>query len=301
MTRLVPTSAVSLGVVRLVVHGAFLISVMTTSFSTLGELPVTVVRPAGVMKLLPWAFYDHLLTPSGMTLLKVVTLVSLGLGAAGLFTAVSTKASLVLVVLFQGLVRSLGHYNHDEMLGVLFFGVLAFTPCGDALSLDRHLFGPRRPRPGFAYGYPILLMRSLLAWVYFSSALIKLRVSGLTYLSPDNLPVLAIYHSLDNLHDTAFRYAFWLPEVRSSLGVVGGLVLLWELLFPLAVFSRRCRWGILAFGVVFHLSTLFLMNVFFPHTLAMYLVFVDWDAVAARLVKPSAEERGTIVNRGLPA
>jgi len=38
-------------------------------------------------------------------------------------------------------------------------------------------------------------------------------------------------------------------------------------------------------GVLFHLSTLLLMNIFFPHQLAMYLVFVDWPAVARRMEK----------------
>ena len=90
-------------------------------------------------------------------------------------------------------------------------------------------------QPGFAYGYPILLMQLLMAWLYLSSALVKLRVAGLKYLSPDNFPVLAIYHSLDNLHDTNFKLAFWLPQIRQSLPVIVGLVLLWEL-----AVSPRC-------------------------------------------------------------
>jgi hypothetical protein len=117
----------------------------------------------------------------------------------------------------------------------------------------------------------------ILAWSYFSSALVKLRVAGLRYFSPDNLPVLAIIHSLDNLHDTSFRLAFYLPQVRSFLPIVIVLVLLWELVFPLAIFSRRVRWPILAFGIVFHVFTLPFMNLFFPVHLAMYLIFVDWD------------------------
>ncbi len=124
-----------------------------------------------------------------------------------------------------------------------------------------------------------------MAWVYFSSALVKLRVSGFRYFSADNLPALAIYHSLDNLHDTHFRLAFWLPEVRTVLPFVVGAVLLWELLFPLAVFWKRLRWWFLGLGVVFHLSTLFLMNIFFPHQLAMYLVFVDWPSLAKRFYR----------------
>jgi hypothetical protein len=39
------------------------------------------------------------------------------------------------------------------------------------------------------------------------------------------------------------------------------------------------RWWILGGGVVFHLATVLLMNVFFPYLLAMYLIFVDWPRV----------------------
>jgi hypothetical protein len=280
VNRVVPASAFALGVVRSIVHGTFLISVLLTSFSALGSLPVTILRPTGAMKLLPWSFYDQLLTPSGMVLLKTVMVVSLLLSTTGFLTAISTKTSFLLVLFYQGLLRSFGHFNHDEMLAVYCLAVLAFTPCGDEFSLDGWFRKTQKERPSLAYAYPILLMQLLMAWGYFSSALIKLRVAGLKYLSMDNLPALAIFHSLDNLHDTSFKWAFWLPQVRAYLPLAVALVLIWELLFPLAVFWRRVRWWILGAGVAFHLSTLFLMNIFFPHYLAMYLIFVDWDRVA---------------------
>ena len=277
LNRVVPRSAYSLGVARAVVHVTFLVSVFIASFSALGRLPITILRPTGAMKLLPWNFYEHLLTPTGMTLLKVALVVSLAAGAVGFLTPISTKASFVLVLFYQGLLRSFGHYNHDEMLAVYCLAVLAFTPCGDEFSLDRWLRKRRKDLPAFAYAYPILLMQLLMAWVYFSSALIKLRVAGMSYLSQENLPALAIFHSLDNLHDTSFRIAFWLPQVKEYLPVLVGLVLVWELLFPLAVFIPRLRWPILGGGVVFHLVTLFVMNIFFPHQLALYLLFINWD------------------------
>ena len=276
VNRVVPRSAFALGVVRCIVHGAFLVSILFTSFSALGLLPVTILRPTGVMKLLPWSFYDALQTPAGMVSFKVVLVLSLLLSAAGLLTVVSTKTSLLLVVFYQGLLRSFGHFNHDEMLAVYYLVVLAFTPCGDEFSIDSWL-KKRAARPAFAYAYPILLMQLLMAWTYFSSALIKLRIAGVRYLSTDNLPALAIFHSLDNLHDTHFKLAFWLPQVKAYLPFAVGFVLIWELLFPVVIFWRRWRWWMLGFGVVFHLATLFFMNIFFPHQLAMYLIFVDWD------------------------
>jgi len=283
VNRVVPASAFALGIVRAIVNGTFLISVFITSFSALGTLPITILRPTGALKLLPWSFYDQLLTPGGMTFLRIAMALSVLLSTIGLFTSVSTKISLLLIVFYQGLVRSFGHFNHDEMLAVYCLAVLAFTPCGDAFSVDSRLRRSKPERPLWAYAYPILLMQLLMAWVYFSSALIKLRVAGISYLSPDNLPSLAILHSLDNLHDTHFRLAFWLPQVRSYLPIVVGLVLVWELLFPLAVFWKRVRWWILGVGVLFHLSTMLVMNIFFPHQLALYLIFINWDRVDQRL------------------
>lgn len=266
-----------MGVARVVVHATFLISVLIASFSALGRLPITILRPTGAMKLVPWSFYDQLLTPTGMMILKVALVVSLVAGMIGFLTPISTKASFLLVLFYQGFLRSFGHFNHDEMLAVYCLAVLAFTACGDEFSLDKRLLKNTKDRPAFAYAYPILLMQLLMAWVYFSSALIKLRVAGLAYLSQNNLPALAIYHSLDNLHDTSFRIAFWLPQSKEYLPIFVGLVLLWEFLFPVAVFVPRLRWVILGCGVVFHLSTLFVMNIFFPHQLALYLLFVNWD------------------------
>ena len=228
------------------------------------------------MQILPWRLYDLLLTSGGMLTLKWLMVLSLFAATVGCLTGLTTKTSALLFVFYEGLLRSFGHFNHDEMPAVYILIVLALTPCGDAFSLDSWRGKTRPRRSGIVYGYPILLMRMLLAWSYFSSALIKLRVAGLSYLSPDNLPNLAIFHSLDNLHDTQFRLAFWLPHVRQYTPIFVALVLLWELLFPLALFFKRARLIILALGIVFHLGTIFFMNIFFPYHLAMYLVFVDW-------------------------
>jgi hypothetical protein len=217
-----------------------------------------------------------------MLTLKTLMLVSLLFSTVGFLTPISTKTSLLLVAFYQGLLRSFGHFNHDEMIAIYFLVVLAFTPCGDAFSIDSRLGRTKKDRPAFAYAYPILLMQLLLAWAYFSSALIKLRVAGWKYLSADNLPALAIFHSLDNLHDTAYRGAFWLPTVREYLPYVVGLILIWELLFPLAILFRRMRWLILGIGVVFHISTVFLMNIAFWHQLLMYVVFLNWDRLRFR-------------------
>jgi hypothetical protein len=283
LKRLVPTDAGALGMVRAGVCGFILCEILLTSFSDLGRLPSTLLRPTGAMQILPWRFYDQLLTPGGMLALKWLMVLSLLAATIGWLTSLTTKSSVLLFLFYEGLLRSFAHFNHDEMPAVYILIVLAFTPCGDAFSIDSWRARTLPQRSGIAYGYPILLMRVLLAWSYFSSALIKLRVSGLSYLRPDNLPAMAIVHSLDNLHDTHFRLAFWLPQIRQYTPIFLALMLLWELLFPLAIFFRRARLIILAVGIFFHLGTLFFMNIFFPYHLAMYLVFVDWVRLRQRV------------------
>jgi len=289
----VPADAAALGALRACVFGFVLCEVLLTSFDALGRLPVTVLRPTGAMRLLPWGFYERLLTPGAMSAFKWLFAASLLAAALGLFTPYTAKASALLFLFYQGLLRSFTHFNHDEMPAVFVLFVLAFTPCGDALSLDSlrarrggaHGGGEARADGAFVYGYPVLLMRLLLAWSYFSSALIKLRVAGLGYFGADNLPTLAVVNSLDNLHDTHFRAAFWLTQYREYTPYFVALVLLWELTFPLAVFSRRARPLVLAAGVAFHLGTLVFMNIFFPYHLALYVVFLDVPALARGLRK----------------
>src|SRR5215510_2098710 len=278
LVRLTSATPSALGVLRVIISGTFLVSVLGASFYDLARLPVTTLLPTGLMKLLPWRFYDRLFTPVGMVSLKLALVFSLSLSVAGFLTPVSTRTSALLVLFYQGLLRCFGHFNHDEMISIYFLIVLGFSPCADAFSIDSFLKTPAR-KPKFAYGYPILLMQSLMAWSYFSSALIKLRVSGLSYLSVDNLPTLAITQSLDNLHDAHFQLAFWLPAVRHYTSFMLALVLVWELVFPVAIFWKRSRWVILGFGIIFHVVTLFLLNFIFSYQLVMYVVFIDWRRV----------------------
>jgi hypothetical protein len=269
--------------IRAALCGFLVCEILLTDFVDLGRLPATVMRPTGAMQFFPWRFYEVLLTPRGMLTLKSLLVVSLIAATAGYLTGAATKTAALLFLFYEGLVRSFIHFNHDEMPMVYMLVVLAFTPCGDGFSVDRLLGRVREKAGNIVYGYPILLMRILLAWSYFSSALVKLRVAGLGYFNADNLPTLAIMHSLDNLHATHYRLAFWLPRARGIMTFVVVLVVLWELAFPLAIFSKVARRVVLPAGVLFHLGTLFSMNVFFPYHLAAYLVFVDWPRLFARV------------------
>jgi hypothetical protein len=240
------------------------------------------------MEYLSWKVYDRILTPRGMMALQVALVGSLILAALGAATSVSTKLAAGFYIFYQGLLRSFGHFNHDEMVAVWFLIILALTPCGDGFSLDARRRAAPSSRPPTAYGYPILLMRCVMAWAYFSSALLKLRLSGVGYFDADSFLTLAVSNSLGNMHDTQFRLALHLTSYKTL--AVAGLVaaIIWELLFPLAIVSRRLRPWILLIGILFHIGTLLIVNITFPVQLAMYLVFIDWDRRVPRTTEPHA-------------
>src|ERR1700726_2944634 len=104
--------------VRVGVCGFIFCEILLTSFSDLGRLPVTLLRPAGAMQILPWRLYELLLNPAGMLTLKWLMLISLFAATIGYLTSLTTKSSALLFVLYEGLLRSFSHFNHDEMPAV---------------------------------------------------------------------------------------------------------------------------------------------------------------------------------------
>src|SRR5262245_23189733 len=114
LERLVPTDAAALGAIRALLFGFVLLEMVRTDFADFGRLPATVMRPTGAMQLVPWRIYDSLMTPQGMIIFKVALLISLTAATVGYFASPATKVAAVLFLFYEGVVRSFGHFNHDE-------------------------------------------------------------------------------------------------------------------------------------------------------------------------------------------
>ena len=119
--------------VRAAVSSVFLIAILNTSFSDLGHLPATLLRPVGIMQLLSWRFYDQLLTPQGMTILKWTMVLSLSLSTIGYLTPLTTKTSALLVLFYQGLVKKPRTFQPRRDAGCL------LLDCSGLLTLWRWL------------------------------------------------------------------------------------------------------------------------------------------------------------------
>ncbi|CAN5697890.1 hypothetical protein BH11MYX4_BH11MYX4_57360 [soil metagenome] len=225
--------------------------------------------------------------PIGPALARVLFVIALSSAATAILGWWS-RASLLVLTLSAGLLFSLsqrqGAVLHDMHLFWM-TALLAASPCGDALSLDA--WGKPRPLPSLRYGVPLFFARLLLGLVYLFPGLHKLRVSGLSWMTADN-----VIHQM---------HAKWLEHGRLPIlrvdhapllcaaGAV--LVIAFELSFlGLALFSRRTRWVALGAGLAFHLSTQLFLFIPFVSLWACYVVLVspraeavDRDARAERL------------------
>ena len=212
------------------------------------------------------------LLPIGPPLARVLFVVSLSTVATAILGFWS-RTSLGVLTVSAGLLFSLsqrqGAVLHDMHLFWM-TALLAASPCGETLSLDA--WGKPRPPPSRRYGVPLFFARVLLGLVYFFPGLHKLRLSGLGWMTSDNvihqmhakwlehgrLPVLRIDHA----------------PLLCAVGAVG--VVIFELSFVfLAALSRRTRWVALGAGLAFHLSTQIFFFIPFVSLWACYVVLLS--------------------------
>jgi hypothetical protein len=141
---------------------------------------------------------------------------------------------------------------------------------------------PRRgapPSPEFRW--PLAATRLVFSLAYLFPALAKLRYSGPGWFTGDNIAGwLAVNHAL-----TGAPWAPWLAARPWACWAIALFTLGLELLFPLAVFSRRAALALVPAAAAFHLGTLFALGYFFP-SWPLLLLFVERDREAHH---PSSE------------
>ena len=124
--------------------------------------------------------------------------------------------------------------------------------------------------------WPVPVVQFLFATMYFFAGWAKIVTSGLEWMSARNirLTVLALDQMLSfpgGAHGPIGLADH--PALAAALGI-GGIA--FELLFPLALFSRRAAIVLALTAAVFHVINYFALHITFPE-MALLLVFVDWD------------------------
>ncbi|HWZ95171.1 MAG TPA: hypothetical protein VNW30_08260 [Opitutaceae bacterium] len=117
----------------------------------------------------------------------------------------------------------------------------------------------------------LLAVKILVAQIYFSSGLVKLRQAGWRWALAPNLRIILLrYHLRDDS-----KAALWLAHRPAACRAVAALVLVFELTFWLVIPFPALAWVYLPAGLIFHLGTAGLMRIhYWIYVVPAYFAFV---------------------------
>lgn len=215
---------------------------------------------------------------------------------AGLFALVGLFTRSAMFVLAMGSTVMVAHAfsygtrHHPEALFMIVLFLLAFSPCGQALSVDAwrrarrsgqaapSLATQRAWVSSFAF-WPLMMTQWLMAIAYFNAGLCKLHIGGAMWFNG--------YTMQSYLLDDSVRFdrplGLWMAQqhelaVLISYGAVG-----FEVLFPLVLVFRRLLPLFMVAGLSMHLGIFILQAAPFWQFMVLYLAFVPLERAWDRL------------------
>ncbi|HEX7251607.1 MAG TPA: HTTM domain-containing protein, partial [Thermoanaerobaculia bacterium] len=273
-------SAIDLAVFRIVLFGTIFYCADPATLRLYAGLPRELLTPPFGFGLTVRTFpFDPRIAAAGALLLRGVCL----LGIVGLFTRSAAFVATLLTYYVLGIPQCFGQVDHYHFL-VWFSLILAFSRCGDALSIDSLLLGRRGALPvsdSVIYARPIRWVWVLMGLVYLFPGLWKLWISGDRWFFGNAL-ASHMYVKWAELR--------WVPAVRLDrmpwLARAAGLgAIAFELTFLPLVLRRRTRAFAAVGGLAFHNLSNALMGISFFWLQLMYASFVPWSRWFAPLLR----------------
>ena len=236
----------------------------------------------------PRSFFDWLSLPmpNWEVLAWLVTAFELSviLASLGLLTRLATFVAFVLGLYLLGLQFNYGYLHWAHAIVPIVMGILALSPCGDALSLDallRRVIRGKAADTGGQYRWPIRLVWLVFVTVFLAAGLAKLRQAGLEWVLSDTLRNYFlenqyVFHS-EGASGWRHLLADWLIARPGLCRVLAGMVLAVELSAPAALFSHHARRWLIPLLFLFQVgNALLLYQDFFFAYLGLYLFWMPW-------------------------
>jgi hypothetical protein len=273
---LAPTHPINLAVFRITVFAVMLASKDIYEAARIANLPPELrAPPPGLAWLATHVPIDGAIARAALALLIASSCSALVGYRARTSALLATGSALYLLGVPQ-LYGTVRHYHHL----VWFAALLAASPCGDALSIDRWLLTRRHRAPSLApspaYGLPIRTAWILIGFIYFFPGAWKLASSGWAWAWSDNL--------INQMHWKWLQYGGWTPAFRIDrhpllCRLAATATIMFELSFPFLVFVRRLRAPAVVAAIAFHVATAVFMRISFAPLWLCYTVFFDWAAL----------------------
>lgn len=274
-----PASATDLGVCRMLFFAGLFLFYLPVDFGEWGHVSTAFWMPLPTFSLL------HLGPASAAALESLSTLwrIALVFGAVGLFTRSSTIVAAVLGFYLLGLPHNFGHTYHFDALLVLALVVMAFSRAGDAWSIDA-LFARRDVTPSAEYTWPLRMIWTAMALVFFAAGLAKLRHGGLDWIVSANMEMIlrrSAYHTSDA--DPITTLGLWIASHAWLSRLLAAFSVVAELGFITALISRRARAFFVPAAALLLIGIRITMGPTFGGFLIANVFWVPWTALAERL------------------
>jgi predicted DCC family thiol-disulfide oxidoreductase YuxK len=225
--------------------------------------------------------------------LAVSDIILICLGIVGLYTRWSIGLATLVSLYGFGLVQNLGKIDHFHDV-IWFMALLAAGPSEYCFSVDALRRAVKNAdegnvEPSFPPSTALWTLRYIwlmMGTLYLGTGIAKLQ-SALTdhWAGSANLRNIMWRKWLElywyNPHFGKLIRADSLPAW--ILGILGVSVIIFELGFIFAVFSRRVRpaWGL--WGLAFHVGNGFVLKIWFTDLLPAYVALFDWVAIGRAL------------------
>jgi Vitamin K-dependent gamma-carboxylase len=282
-----PSPLVDLAVVRIVAVMTQLLLVwlkFDVVMANVTLMPDQWFVPLPILNLLTFSFGEPY-RPSA-EVVEVIWFATFGAGLLaliGLLTNLSLMIFATGSVFLQAVIYSFGDYHHPEAVMMLALGVLALSPAGATLSVDRLLRNRKArnegPRLGFLQEtsrfatWPILTLQWIFVLMYLSAVLHKLVFTGTDWLNGFTLQAKLIQDGLRWDSPLALLAA----EHHTLVYALQVFTIRFQGTFALAVLFPKLRWIYVPLGLAFHIGILLTLTAPFYEWMALYVIFIPWS------------------------
>jgi hypothetical protein len=228
------------------------------------------------------------LTRGKLEVALVATQVAGALAVAGLRTRWSLLAFAAGSLLLQSWFYSTHPLSHHVALLEWSILLLAFSPCGEVLSVDAWL-ARRSGRAGgrragdlvLGAAWPARTVHALLALAYLSAAATKVLRGPEEWFSGWTLHYYVSFQAIR----TDSAVAWWLSERHVWILAIAWVVIAFEVGFALSIFQRRARWIWALACMLVHAGAAVFMGVVFPSFPILCAGLIPWTDAARRIAR----------------
>ena len=280
-----PAAATSLGVSRLLFFLGLSLFYLPHDFSGWGEVSPSLRQPIWLFETFGAPFFG----PDGLVIVQTVWKLSLFMSCIGLFSGASMFVAAAFGTYLLGLGHNFGQIYHFDAILVLAFWILAFSRAGDAWSIDSlrrsaaHANAAPLP-PSGEYRWPVQLILVALSFVFCAAGVAKLRASGLDWITSGHLGILLdrVQYGISDA-DPLLPIGSFVARIPYAPHLMALGTIVFEAGYPIALFSRRLRAGIILGGIGLIVGIRVLMGPTFENFLLVNVFWVPWDRVGAWL------------------